>query len=388
MPIYLDYQATTPIDPHVREVMLPYLDQSFGNPHSNHQHGREAAQAIERARAQIAAALKTPSKNSPESFVEDSEIIFTSGATESCNLALRGIVPQRIKDHSRIISIATEHPAVLETIKDLEKNHRLLTTIIPVQPDGSINLQKLEQAITPDTFAVSVMAVNNEIGTIHDLKAIGKLCRKKSVLFHTDATQALGKIPIDVDQWQVDLLSLSAHKAYGPKGIGALYIRSGTPLSPLTTGGGQEQGIRSGTLPTALIAGFGEAAEQANKSLKRDQAHTKKLAQTLRDGLKATHSQMIEFGMTPNRIDSNVSIGFPGIPGTSLVDALAPYVSCATGSACSSTKTQGSAIIQALGHDPETANTAIRLSLGRFTTPEDIQQTLEAFASVLTESLA
>ena len=254
-PIYLDYQATTPVDPRVREAMLPFLKDEFGNPHStNHAYGWEASNAVKAARAQVAHLINA----------DDNEIVFTSGATESCNLALRGVARASDEKRNRIITVVTEHPAVLETVKDLGQSG-YETVILPVGSDGLLDPDDLEQELDERTLLVSVMAVNNEIGVIQPLAQISGLCQAVGALFHTDATQAVGRMELDVDACGVDLLSFSAHKVYGPKGIGVLFVRSGVRIKPITTGGAQERGLRSGTVPTPLVVGLGEACHLASQ---------------------------------------------------------------------------------------------------------------------------
>ena len=271
-PVYLDYQATTPVDPSVREAMLPFLGEVFGNPHSSdHRFGWEAARAITGARASVAALINA----------DDDEIVFTSGATESCNLALRGIANRSgNRRRNRIVTLATEHPAVLETVLDLGCSG-FDAIVLPVDADGLLNLDHLDKVLDERTLIVSVMAANNEIGVLQPIAEIAARCHDVGALFHTDATQAAGRISIDVDDWNVDLLSFSSHKVYGPKGAGALFVRSGVQLKPIITGGSQERGLRGGTLSPALIAGFGAACEVAMERQEEDQAHMETLTRRL-----------------------------------------------------------------------------------------------------------
>ena len=303
-PVYLDNQATTPMDPAVREAMWPYLTEQFGNPHSNaHRFGWVASEATRDARAQVAGLINA----------DDDEIVFTSGATESCNLALRGVANRAGNGRrDRIVTLATEHPAVLETVHDLGRaGHDAI--ILPVERDGLLELDKLECALDERTLIVSVMAVNNEIGVLQPLADIAARCHAAGALFHTDATQAAGRLPIDVDDWNVDLLSLSSHKVYGPKGIGALYVRSGVQLRPIITGGSQERGLRGGTLPTALIVGFGAACELASEKQDEDRSRMQALSARLYRDLREAHPHLRLFGHERHRVAGNLNIGFPGI---------------------------------------------------------------------------
>ena len=296
-PAYLDYQATTPIDPVVRAAMMPYLEDLFGNPHSSdHSFGWEASRAIRDARARVADLINA----------DDDEIVFTSGATESCNLALRGIANRSGNGgRNRIVTLATEHPAVLETVLDLGHSG-FDAVVLPVGPDGLLELTHLDNVLDERTLIVSVMAANNEIGVLQPIADIATRCHAAGVLLHTDATQAAGRIPIDVDAWQVDLLSLSSHKVYGPKGIGALFVRSGLRLRPIITGGSQEGGLRGGTLPPALSAGFGVACELAATRLEEDRARINALTSRLYSGLLDAHPAMRLFGHTEERLTGNL----------------------------------------------------------------------------------
>ena len=372
-PIYLDYQATTPTDPKVREAMLPYLNDLFGNPHSSsHSYGWEASDAVKTARAQVAQLINA----------DDEEIVFTSGATESCNLALRGVTKASAGKRNKIITVATEHPAVLETIKDLGQSGFKIV-ILPVDSDGLLDLADLEKELNERTLLVSVMAVNNEIGVLQPLACISDLCRDAGALFHTDATQAAGRMKIDVDTWNVDLLSLSAHKVYGPKGVGSLFVRSGVRIEPIITGGAQEYGLRPGTIPTPLVVGFGEACSLADRQEKPDRIRMNKLTQILETGLRKVCQDLFIFGHIEKRIAGNLNIGFPGIEADNLVHVVANQIAISTGSACASAKAEPSRVLLALGLKPEIAATGIRISLGRFTTDQDI----ETAVAVLTETI-
>ena len=372
-PVYLDNQATTPLDPAVRDAMWPYLTEHFGNPHSTaHSFGWDASRAVAMARAQVADFINAG----------DDEIIFTSGATESCNLALRGIAGRgQDSRRNRIVTLATEHPAVLETVRDLEVSGYEII-VLPVDHNGLVNLDMLEKALDDRTLIVSVMAVNNEIGVIQPLPTIASLCRAVGAYLHTDATQAAGRLGIDVDAWDVDLLSLSGHKTYGPKGVGALYLRPGVPLKPMITGGKQERGLRGGTLPTALIAGFGTACELAAENQDRDRCRMEAMCSRLHRSLLEVHPELRLFGHPIRRVAGNLNIGIPGVPADQLIRSTAAHLAISTGSACSSASSEPSHVLLALGLDPETAATSVRISLGRYTTDEDIDQAIGTLSGI------
>ena len=370
-PVYLDYQATTPVDPGVLEAMLPFLNGRFGNPHSHgHSHGWEAAAAVRRARGQVADLIGAG----------DDDIVFTSGATESCNLALRGVARAGGGTRRRIVTVETEHPAVLETVRDLGRaGHEI--EIVPVEPDGLLDLDRLASAVDVRTLLVSVMAANNEIGVIQPLADIAGLCQRAGALLHTDATQAAGRVTMSVDDWGVDLLSMSSHKVYGPKGVGALFVRPKTPIEPTTTGGGQEGGLRAGTVPTPLVVGFGEACEIAARQGDTDSRRMAALASRLLAEMRRIRPDIRLFGHAERRLPGNICVGFPGIGGDVLVQGVGHLLSLASGSACASTSAEPSHVLLALGSEPETAATGVRISLGRSTTDRDI----EVAAEVLSE---
>ena len=372
-PVYLDNQATTPMDPSVREAMWPWLCEQFGNPHSSdHGYGWEASRAVGEARARVAQLVNA----------DDEEIVFTSGATESCNLALRGVAGWKGNDgRNRIVTVATEHPAVLETVQDLGR-WGFDTVVLPVGANGLVDLPELERATDERTLLVSVMAVNNEIGVVQPLTEIGKRCREIGALFHTDATQAVGRLEIDVDEWDVDLLSISGHKVYGPKGVGALFVRSGVDLRPVITGGGQEWGLRGGTVPVPLAVGLGEASRMAAGKRVDDCERMGRLAGRLYEALLEVRPDIRLFGDVDKRIAGNLSIGFPGVLAEEIIAAVSDRLAVSSGSACSSARLEPSRVLLALGLDEETAATGIRISLGRFTTDEDIDEAV----SVLTKS--
>ncbi len=363
LPIYLDYQATTPLDPRVRDAMEPHWAESFGNPHSEgHRFGWEAREAVEFARSQVAVLLGT----------DDNEVIFVSGATESCNLALRGIATAS-DNRRQIITLATEHPAVLETVQWLGCRG-FNVEVLPVMEDGLIDLSMLENALSDQTLLVSVMLVNNEIGVIQPLSEISDLCHAAGAIVHTDATQAIGRIDVDVDELGVDLLSLSGHKIYGPNGVGALYIRSrpGLNIESLLTGGSQERGLRPGTVATPLVVGLGEACEIANAEWHTDAQRMYKLTAHLLSEISEYSPNLRVFGHAERRIPGNLNIGFPGILAERLVNAVSAEVAISTGSACSTGSPEPSHVLQALGIGHEVATTGVRISLGRFTTQQEV----------------
>ena len=372
-PVYLDYQASTPVDPLVREAMLPFLTEQFGNPHSSdHSFGWEASSAVRTARAQVASFINA----------DDDEIVFTSGATESCNLALRGIANRSGNGaRVRIVTLATEHSAVLETVLDLgQSGHE--TVVLPVGSDGLVDLADLDCVLDEQTLIVSVMAANNEIGVLQPLPEIAARCHAVGALVHTDATQAAARLPIDVDEWGVDLLSLSGHKLYGPKGVGALFVRSGLELRPIITGGSQERGLRGGTLPTAPIVGFGVACELAEENLDEDRERISALTSRLYDRLHEEHPSFRLFGHSEARVTGNLNIGFPGLPADLAIRNLADKIAVSSGSACASATSEPSRVLLALGLDPDTAATGIRISLGRFTTEEDVETAIAALSKI------
>ena len=371
--VYLDYQATTPIDPRVLEAVRPYFEISFGNSHSiDHAYGWEAFDAVQLARGQIADFIGA----------DDEEIIFTSGATESCNLAIRGIAKAFRNSHrDQLVTITTEHSAVLDTVHDLG-HMGFEITVLPVDKDGLVNLADLERALSERTALVTIMAVNNEIGVIQPLSDIGALCRANNTLFHTDATQAAGRINIDIDSWGVDMLSLSAHKVYGPKGIGALFVRSGTPIEPIFTGGGQENGLRPGTIPVGLVAGFGKACQIAANEWPQDSARMLRLTLRLRDGLQQICSSIRLFGHPNHRVAGNLSLSFPGILAHQVIETVSDKLAISTGAACSSGSTRPSRVLLALGLKPEVAESGFRVSLGRFTSDEEIDVAIADFSEI------
>ena len=363
-PVYLDYQATTPTDPRVVAAMQPYWTQDFGNPHSEgHPYGWQARRAVELARSQVADFIGA----------DDNEIVFVSGATESCNLALRGTANAAPGNRREIITLATEHSAVLETAHWLQRNG-CQTTILPVKSDGLLDLDTLAAALSESTLLVSCMLANNEIGVVQPLQEIARLAHTAGALVHTDATQAAGRIPVDVDELGVDLLSLSAHKVYGPNGVGALYIRSRPDLriEPLMTGGAQERGFRPGTVATPLVVGMGAACAIASRQLAEDARRIRRLAAQLLAALKADFPQLQTFGSWESRIPGNLSLGLPGVLGEQWVAAVSDKIAISTGAACATGSPEPSHVLTALGLDPETAASGVRISLGRYTTDDEI----------------
>jgi cysteine desulfurase len=368
-PVYLDNQASTRVDPRVVEAMLPYFTEEFGNPHSaSHRYGRIAAEAVERARDEIASLISADPR----------ELVFTSGATESNNLAIKGAAlfarthPQAGQPRDHIVTLQTEHKCVLESCKALEREG-FAVTWLPVEPNGLVSLSALAEAITERTLLVSVMAAHNEIGVIQPLAEIGALCRAKGALFHTDAAQAFGKIPLDVEAMGIALLSISSHKIYGPKGIGALYIRRRprVRLLPLIDGGGQERSLRSGTLPTPLCVGLGRAAAIAGAEMPREAERLRQLRDRLWTNLSRRVPGLRLNGDPERRLPGSLNLSFPGISAQELIEA-SPAIAISTGSACTSAAVEPSYVLRALGLSDELANSAVRIGLGRFTTISDV----------------
>jgi cysteine desulfurase len=368
LPIYFDNHATTPIDPHVLDAMLPYLTGKFGNAASHsHAFGWEAEAAVDTARKQVAALIGALPQ----------EIVFTSGATESDNLALLGVAEACRTKGDHIITAVTEHRAVLDACSHLEKTgHRI--TRLPVNRDGLIDLDQLKGAFTPQTILVSVMAANNETGLLQPLEEIGALCRERGVLFHSDAVQALGRMPLDVKKLQLDLASLTAHKCYGPKGCGALYVRSGVKLAPIIHGGGHERGMRSGTLNVPGIVGFGKACELARSVLPEESCRIAGLRNRLRDRLLAELGDTLINGSMEHRLPGNLNISFLNVDGETLMTAVED-VAVSSGAACHSDKVEPSHVLKALGLSDEAAGSAIRFGLGRFNTEAEVDYVAERF---------
>ena len=367
-PLYLDYQATTPTDPRVVEAMAPYWTEKFGNPHSrNHHFGWEAEDAVEIARGQVASIINANPK----------EVIFTSGATESNNLAIKGVAKFYGDKKNHIITCVTEHKCVLETCRALQQDG-FEVTYLPVRDNGLIDLDELKAAITDKTLIVSIMAVNNEIGVIQPLKEIGAICRENKVFFHTDAAQAVGKIPLDVEDMNIDMMSISGHKVYGPMGIGAMFVRRKprVRLVPLIHGGGQERGMRSGTLPTPLVVGLGKACALAEKEMAAEAERLRDFQHRLYEGLRQRIPEIFLNGDLDSRIPGNLNISFAYVEGEGLMMGIKD-LAVSSGSACTSASLEPSYVLRALGLEDELAHTSLRLGMGRFTSEEDIDYAIE-----------
>jgi len=370
-PIYLDYAATTPVDKRVAEKMIPYLTETFGNPASNsHAFGWTAEEAVEKARADIAALINADSK----------EIVFTSGATESNNLAIKGAANFYKTKGKHLITVKTEHKAVLDTTRELERQG-FEVTYLGVQENGLIDLEELKAAIRDDTILISVMWVNNEIGVVQDIPAIGEICRERKIIFHVDAAQACGKVPVDVEAAKIDLLSMSGHKVYGPKGIGALYVRRKprVRLEAQMHGGGHERGFRSGTLPTHQIVGMGEAFRIAKEELEQDMAHYRKLRDIFLKGIEGIEEVYIN-GDLEHRAPNNLNVSFNFVEGESLIMAV-KELAVSSGSACTSASLEPSYVLRALGRNDELAHSSLRITFGRMTTEEEVQFAAELIKS-------
>ena len=374
LPIYMDYQATTPMEPRVLDAMLPYFKEKFGNPHSrSHKFGWEAEEAVDQARADIASVINATQK----------EIIFTSGATESNNLALKGVAHFYKEQKKHIITLVTEHKCVLDTCRHLEQEGFKIT-YLPVLPNGLVDLELLKSSITEETSLVSIMAVNNEIGVIQPLAEIGKICRAKGVFFHTDAAQAFGKIPLDVKEMCIDLMSISGHKIYGPKGIGALYVGKlpRVRIEAIINGGGQERGMRSGTLPTPLIVGIGTAAKIAKLEMEYDLKRLQKLSDRFSEAVLQIPYTFLN-GDAKQRVPGNLNISFSCIEGESMIGAIKD-IAVSSGSACTSASLEPSYVLRALGLDEELAHTSIRFGFGKFTTEAEIDYAIENIKKAVT----
>ena len=366
MPIYMDYSATTPVDPRVAEKMIPFLTESYGNPASrSHPYGWIAEKAVENARNEVAKLVNADPR----------EIIWTSGATESNNLAIKGASNFYSSKGKHIISVATEHKAVIDAVREMERMG-YETTFIQPEPDGLIDIKKFKDAIRPDTVLASVMLVNNEIGVIQDINALGKGCREEKIIFHVDAAQATGKVEIDLEKLPVDLMSFSAHKTYGPKGVGALYVRRKPRIriEAQMHGGGHERGIRSGTLATHQIVGMGEAFRIAREEMEMENARIKKLQSRLLSGLIEIEETYVN-GDIEKRVPHNLNISFNYVEGESLIMAI-KGIAVSSGSACTSASLEPSYVLRALGRSDELAHSSIRFSIGRFTKDSDIDYTI------------
>jgi cysteine desulfurase len=369
LPIYLDNNATTRCDPRVVEAMLPYFTEKFGNAASrNHAFGWEAEEAVEESRDQIAALIGATGK----------EIVFTSGATESNNLAIKGAAAMYKKKGNHIITAITEHKAVIDPCKRLERDG-FEVTFLPVDKYGQVHAEQVAEAITPKTILVSLMAANNEIGTLHPIEKIGKVCKEKGVLFHTDAVQAVGKVPVDVQKMGIDLLSLSGHKIYGPKGVGALYVRKKDPrvrLEPLIDGGGHERGMRSGTLAVPLIVGLATACELCRRDMPAETQRAMRLRDRLRNGIQRRLDETFLNGHPTERLPGNLNISFAYVEGEAMMMGIKD-VAVSSGSACTSASLEPSYVLRALGVGDDLAHSSIRFGIGRFNTEEEIDYVIE-----------
>lgn len=373
LPVYMDNHATTPVDPRVLETMLPYFAEKFGNPASrNHSFGWEAEAAVDEARGHIARLIHAASPK---------ELIFTSGATESVNLAIKGVAESYKNRGNHIVTCATEHRAVLDSCKALERQGYRVT-YLPVDRFGLVDVEHLRQTLTEKTILISIMAANNEIGTIHPIREIGRVAKEKGIIFHCDATQAVGRIPMGVEEMGIDLLSMSAHKIYGPKGIGALYVRSKKPkvhLSPIIDGGGHERGMRSGTLNVPGIVGFGKACEISAQELPVEGARLSQLGERLKHGIFSRLDEVYLNGHSTQRLPGNVNISFAYVEGESLLMGL-KEIALSSGSACTSAKVEPSHVLRAIGVKEELAHASIRFGLGRFNTEEEVDYTIHRVA--------
>lgn len=362
LPIYLDYSATTPVDPRVVDKMIPFLREQFGNPASrSHAYGWAAEEAVEEARGHVAALVGCDAK----------EIVWTSGATESINLAVKGAATFYKEKGKHLVTVVTEHKATLDTMRELERQG-FEVTYLPVKPDGLIDMSRLEAALRPDTTVVSIMYVNNEIGVIQDIPAIGELCRSRGIVFHVDAAQATGKVDIDLSKLKVDLMSFSAHKTYGPKGVGALFVRRKPRirLEAQMHGGGHERGFRSGTLPTHQLVGMGEAFRLAKAEMATENERIRMLRDRLLRGLMQIEEVYVN-GDMDHRVPHNLNVSFNFVEGESLIMAV-KELAVSSGSACTSASLEPSYVLRALGRSDELAHSSIRFSVGRFTTEAEV----------------
>jgi cysteine desulfurase len=367
LPIYLDYSATTPVDPRVAQAMIPWLTEHFGNPASrSHAYGWEAEEAVEKARADVAALVNCDPR----------EIVWTSGATESINLAIKGAAHFYRDKGKHLVTVRTEHKATLDTVRELEREG-FEATYLDVDPDGLVPLAAFEAALRPDTIVVSVMLVNNEIGVVQDVAAMGEICRKRGIVFHVDAAQATGKVPIDLATLKVDLMSFSAHKTYGPKGVGALFVRRKprVRIEAQMHGGGHERGMRSGTLPTHQIVGMGEAFRIAKEEMAAEGERIRMLRDRLWKGLSQIEEVYVN-GDMDRRVPHNLNVSFNFVEGESLIMAIKD-IAVSSGSACTSASLEPSYVLRALGRSDELAHSSIRFTVGRFTTPQEIDYTVD-----------
>lgn len=367
MPIYMDYSATTPVDPRVAEKMIPFITEDFGNPASrSHPYGWTAEKAVENARKEVAKLVNADPR----------EIIWTSGATESNNLAIKGASNFYSSKGKHIITMATEHKAVIDAVREMERLGYETTFLVP-EPNGLVDIEKFKAALRPDTVLATIMLVNNEIGVVQDIEELGNICRENKIIFHVDAAQATGKVAIDLEKLPVDLMSFSAHKTYGPKGVGALYVRRKPRIriEAQMHGGGHERGMRSGTLATHQIVGMGEAFRIAREEMQEENARIKKLQKRLLDGLTEIDETYIN-GDLDKRVPHNLNISFNYVEGESLIMAI-KGIAVSSGSACTSASLEPSYVLRALGRSDELAHSSIRFSIGRFTTEKDVDYTIE-----------
>jgi cysteine desulfurase len=375
-PVYMDNHSTTPMDPRVLESMLPYFTEKFGNAASrNHQFGWEAEEAVENARRQIAKLIHCDIK----------ELVFTSGATESDNLALKGVVEMYKDKGNHIVTSLTEHRAILDTCKSLEKRG-VQVTYVPVDKQGRVNPEEVRKALTDKTILISIMLANNEIGTINPIAEIGKIAKEKGILFHCDATQGVGKIPVDVNHLAVDLMSFTAHKIYGPKGIGALYVRKKSPrvrLVPQIDGGGHERGMRSGTLPVPLIVGFGKAVELCDNEMPIESKRMAAMRDRLQSHIMGALDECYLNGHPTERLPNNLNISFAYVEGEALLMGV-KEIALSSGSACTSATLEPSYVLRALGVGSDLAHSSIRFGLGRFNTDEEVDYTAKRMIEAVT----
>lgn len=377
-PIFMDNHSTTPMDPRVLEAMLPYFVEKFGNSASrNHAFGWEAEEAVENARKQIARLIHADSK----------EIVFTSGATESDNLAIKGVVEMYHEKGEHIITSSTEHRAVLDTCKALESKRGIKVTYLPVDKTGMVSPEDVRNAITEKTILITIMMANNEIGTINPIKAIGKVAKEKGILFHCDATQGVGKIPVDVQEMGIDLMSFSAHKLYGPKGVGALYVRKKAPrvrIAAQMDGGGHERGMRSGTLPVPLIVGFGKAVELCEQEMPPESKRLSAMRDRLQAGITSKLEEVYLNGHPTERLPNNLNLSFAYVEGESLLMGL-KEIALSSGSACTSATLEPSYVLRALGVGSDLAHSSIRFGLGRFNSEEEVDYVAKRIIEVVTK---
>lgn len=377
-PIFLDNHSTTPMDPRVLDTMLPYFCEKFGNAASrNHSFGWEAEEAVENARKQIAKLIHADPK----------ELVFTSGATESDNLALKGVLEMYKEKGDHIITSSTEHRAVLDTAKALEAKRGVKVTYLPVDKHGMVNPEDVRNALTDKTILISIMLANNEIGTINPVKEIGKIAKEKGILFHCDATQGVGKIPVDVQDMGIDLMSFSAHKIYGPKGVGALYVRKKAPrvrIAPQMDGGGHERGMRSGTLPVPLIVGFGKACELCEQEMPTEAPRLAAMRDRLQAGIMNAMEEVYLNGHPTQRLPHNLNISFAYVEGESMLMGL-KEIALSSGSACTSATLEPSYVLRALGVGSDLAHSSIRFGIGRFNGNEEIDYTIKRIIEVVTK---